>query len=279
MYFDTSVINALYDDPQRSRILDGIHCRGLSRPSEVNVMEVIQNASAKRRHGLLRLMNELAGGTLPLALPTLIIRRIASAHVRGQMGFTTEIDRNSRDVALALRSPELTDEYSRDIGLRWSAYVNNEFDSIARGMRERAQMARPSGQEPWFRSASAAIRHLMMSPGLEFQKFATMLYFTETGHLPSTDDLDYVTSHPAWRLFFGATALAMHRRSMRAEKYGRSRVAGGADLAQSVYLAFCDVFVTHDKGQRRALSFLNVLNGSSTCKVVSYETFRTAILA
>lgn len=277
-YFDTSAINALYDDEDRQALLERIRSSDRVRVSEVNVMEVIQNANVTRRHGILRLLDDLSAGTLPLALPTLLVRRVASAHARGESSFSTEVDRNSRDVVRALRSPELIDEYSRDVGLRWSAYVNNEFDSIAVGMREAAQAARPSGREPWFRSASAALRFLMISPGMQFRKFAAMMYFVETGRKPSEDDVSTMTSHPAWKLLFGATVLAMHRRSMRAERYGRSRIAGGADLAQGVYMAFVDTFVTHDKGQRRALRFLNMLNGLSQCGVRSYESFRASAL-
>lgn len=240
-------------------------------------MEVIQNADAARRVGLLRLLHELADGALPLALPTLIVRRIAAATAQDEGSFSTEIDASSSDVLRALRSPEVIDDYSREVGLRWSAYVNNEFDSIAVGMRDVAQAARPSGREPWFRSASAAIRYLMISPGVQFKKFATLMYLAETGKRPSEDDLSAVTSHPAWRLLFAGTVVAMHRRSMRAERYGRSRIAGGADLTQGVYLAFSDTFVTHDKGQRRAVRFLNVLN-SSRCTVRSYNSFRSATL-
>src|SRR4028119_488396 len=106
-----------------------------------------------------------------------------------------------------------------------------------------------------------------------------MVSVGETGRQPSESDVSTVTSHPAWRLLFGATVLAMHRRSMRAERYGRSRVAGGADLAQSVYLAFADTFVTQDKGQRRALRFLSVLNRPSLCRVQSYDSFRMSAFA
>ena len=278
-YFDTSAVNALYDDANRQALVERIRSLGQVRVSEVNVMEVIQNANVTRRHGILRLLDSLSEGMLPLALPTLLVRRIAAAHARGESSFSSEVDRSSRDVVQALRSPELIDEHSRDVGLRWSAYVNNEFDSIAVGMREAAQAARASGREPWFRSASAAIRFLMISPGMQFKKFAAMMYLVETGRQPSESDVSTVTSHPAWRLLFGATVLAMHRRSMRAERYGRSRVAGGADLAQSVYLAFADTFVTQDKGQRRALRFLSVLNRPSLCRVQSYDSFRMSAFA
>lgn len=278
VYFDTSAVNALYDDPEQRRIVDAIRARGVLRPSEVNVMEVIQTASTDRRHGLLRLLGVLNDGSLPFALPTLILRRIAAAHASNQPGISTEVDRASKDVVRALRSPELVDDYSRDVGLRWSAHVNNEFDSIAVSMREAAQSARPSGNEPWFRSASATIRFLMISPGLQFQKFTTLMYSIETGRPPSVEDVRAVSCHPAWQLFFAASAFAMQRRSMRAERYGKAQSAGGADLGQCVYLAFCDIFVTQDKNQLRALRLLNVLNRSNETKVMSYRLFRDLLL-
>jgi len=272
--FDTSAINALYDDPDKRRVTDAIRARAVLRLSEVNVIEVVQTTRAERRQGLLRLMNEFSDGTLPLAEPMIIVRRIAAAHARGESGFSTSIDPDRRNVGQALRSPELIDDYSKGVGKQWSGHVNNEFDSIAVSMREAAQRARPAAEEPWFRSASAAIRFLMISPGAQFRRFAAMMYAMETGNQPNEEGLKTVTSHPAWQLFFAATVFAMQRRSMRAERFARSRVANGADLHQAVYLAFCDVFVTFDKGQQRALRFLNALNRSSATKVESYPSFR-----
>jgi hypothetical protein len=62
-------------------------------------------------------------------------------------------------------------------------------------------------------------------------------------------------------------------------RYSASRSPGGADLSQAVYLAFCDIFVTSDLPQYRALRMLNVLVKKMNTRVVRYEVFRSEMLS
>jgi hypothetical protein len=52
---------------------------------------------------------------------------------------------------------------------------------------------------------------------------------------------------------------------------------GAADLWFAVFFPDCDVFVTHDQGQRRALRFLNVLK-PRRARIMSYSELRMTLL-
>jgi hypothetical protein len=52
---------------------------------------------------------------------------------------------------------------------------------------------------------------------------------------------------------------------------------GAADLWFAIFLPDCDVFVTHDKGQRRALRFLNVLK-PRRARIMSHSELRMRLL-
>lgn len=278
IYFDTSAINALYDDAEPGRVVAGLMSIGQFRTSSFIVNEIAGTRDLERRLSLLILTSKLAEGTVPLQLPHLIVRRILRAYASGQTDFSAEVAPDD-DALRVLRSPALATDVSRDLASEWTSNVEQLFDSIAVSMRERAQTARPRRQQPYFSSISSLIRHLMFDPGETFRKFVAAMYLAETGQIPEEFTLMRLVEHPAWRLSFGSFVFALHRRSMRAERYARWRNAGGIDLQQAVYLAFCDHFVTADVQQFRALRLLNVLNRHANTSVWRYSNFRAQFQA
>ena len=66
-------------------------------------------------------------------------------------------------------------------------------------------------------------------------------------------------------------------RAIREEKYGVKGKPGAADLWFAIFLPNCDVFVTHDKGQRRALRTLNVLK-PRRARIMSYSELHMRVL-
>jgi hypothetical protein len=272
IYFDTSAINALYDDPECERVAAGLTSMGTFRASAFNVSEVAGTRDRERRKRLLLLIAILADGTVPLQIPNMILRGMLRAHADGQSDFSTEVAVND-DAILALRSPDLITDESREMASEWTKNVEALFDSDAVSMRERMQRARKADKKPYHSSAGALIRHMMFDPGDAYRKFVAAMYLVETGKMVSASVLDQLMQHPAWKLFFGGFTFALHRRSMRSERHARWRHAGALDLQQAVYLAFSDFFVTADVQQYRALRMLNVLNRCET-NVYRYSDFR-----
>jgi hypothetical protein len=84
---------------------------------------------------------------------------------------------------------------------------------------------------------------------------------------------------PQWLLYFAGLAYAIWHRAVRQEGFGAGRSAGGLDLWCAMYLPLCNIFITDDAPQRRALRLLNqlmrnprIVNKKSS-SVVSYDEF------
>lgn len=273
---DTSAINALWNDPAREQLAQILRSVAVVRPSAFNVNEIAQTPDPVRRQDLLRFLGTLGSDAAPLQLPNLIVREIMRAYASGRLHFSIEVTADD-DAIRALRNPELVTDRSRIITAEWTANVENAFDAIALSLRERAQAARTTRSSPYFGSASDLIRFLMFRPGEKYRQLLAAMYLAETGEVPSRAATEHFAAHPAFKLFFGAFAYGLHRRSMRTAGHSR-RNASAVDLQQGVYLAFSDVFVTRDARQFRGLRFLSALNRDSRCEVLKFGEFRERLL-
>ena len=63
-----------------------------------------------------------------------------------------------------------------------------------------------------------------------------------------------------WRMFLAGYVCSIYQRAVRLEKYGHDNNPGHLDLWSAAYLPLCEVFVTHDKRQRRALKIINMVS-------------------
>ncbi len=73
-------------------------------------------------------------------------------------------------------------------------------------------------------------------------------------------------------------ACAIYQRAVQEQGYGHKKNPGHLDLWSATYLPICDVFVTRDKRQRRALKILNKAN-PRPAQVLSYAQWRQSLLA
>ena len=71
--------------------------------------------------------------------------------------------------------------------------------------------------------------------------------------------------------------LAIYQRAIKEQGYGHKRNPGHLDLWSATYLPSCEVFITDDKRQRRALRIIN-RGTSQRARIVSYGNWREALL-
>jgi hypothetical protein len=72
----------------------------------------------------------------------------------------------------------------------------------------------------------------------------------------------------------------MYAGAVQDENYSPRKNAGTIDLWFAVHLAHCDVFVTNDLAQFKALRVINAIGGRrrKRARVLSYDQFRTQIM-
>jgi hypothetical protein len=87
---------------------------------------------------------------------------------------------------------------------------------------------------------------------------------------------EFVGKCPPFRAFLLAICVAQYERCVRDLKAGRSLRAGKFDLYMSLYLPYCDEFITADEGQLNALQEV-VSVGNLGVRVRSYEDLRDGL--
>ena len=78
-------------------------------------------------------------------------------------------------------------------------------------------------------------------------------------------------------MFLMGYACAIYQRAVQVQGYGK-RNPGHLDLWSATYLPICDVFVTRDKRQRRALKILNKANPRPP-QILCYAQWRQSLIA
>src|SRR6185369_132850 len=103
------------------------------------------------------------------------------------------------------------------------------------------------------------------------------IYERQTGYRPNHDEFEtFLKRVPAWTMFWLARVYALYRRSVSQQNYGKHN-AGINDLDSAIYIPFCDLFITNDARQRRALKVINAANPRRT-RVRSYQAMRLRLL-
>jgi hypothetical protein len=74
-------------------------------------------------------------------------------------------------------------------------------------------------------------------------------------------------------MFLIGYACAIYQRAVKRQGFGHKHNPGHLDLWSATYLPSCEIFITHDKRQRRALKIINRMNGRPA-RIVSYREWR-----
>ena len=78
-------------------------------------------------------------------------------------------------------------------------------------------------------------------------------------------------------MFLMGYACAIYQRAVQEQCHGHKRNPGLLDLWSAIYLPICDVFVTQDTRQRRALKILNKANRRPS-QILSYAQWKLSLL-
>jgi hypothetical protein len=166
-------------------------------------------------------------------------------------------------------------------------------DQLARQQKESAR----SGQKEVYRvfdSARPAFEDVSQGvggPAATFREFVTRLQVTGGafwsfgqelyGAAASRPDEDmirkFIDDCPPFRALLLAICIAQYERCIRLPHSGLSLKAGRFDLFMSVYLPYCDQFVSDDARQRRCLAEVASLSDLKV-EILSYEDFRNRLL-
>jgi hypothetical protein len=275
--FDTSAINKLHDDAERQFLVQGILATNTARVTALNVIEAAGTEDEARRRSLVNLLWELSAGFRPLCRPNTLLRVMAKAHARQDERAIITVPDEEESIWVVLNHPEKLGENERQEVFRWKKSLEDPFKESHRRARPMFQSLLESGEGGRPRT-SAEILRLFIKNDQQVVELTQTLYCDATGNQISVDEARlFLKQTPQWVLFYCGWGHAIFARALQKDKFGSGRNPGTIDLWCAIYLPLCDVFVTDDVAQRRALRILNVLNGKRS-RIMSYEEMRARLL-
>lgn len=275
--FDTSAINRLHDDPERQFLVAGLLATNTLRVSALNVIEAVGTEDEVRRRSLIVLLQRLSHGFRPLATPNTLLKIVVKAHARGDDRLNITSPEEEDSIWIALNSPDELDEETRQEVFQWKTSLEGPFIDAHREARPQLQTLFESGQAERPKSVADVIRYFRDNDQTLLESMQDV-YQHCTGQPVSLDQARmFLHDIPYWPLYYAGWAHAIYSRAIKSERYGVRGKPGTIDLWCAIYLPDCNIFVTDDIPQRRALRLLNVLI-PKRARIMSYAGMRARLL-
>ena len=273
---DTSAWNALFDDPDRDVLIEATLSQTIF-PTCIAITEVAATEDAARRMQILCLMKTLGRDNRPMASPNQLIIMACEGYSKRAAMITLNAESDAEGAWIALSDPTLVDETAQRLALDFNEERENVMRTFTEGLRQGLQSIFVAGtQRP--RSIGSLVRHYSRDDSFLYE-VVNPIYERATGSaLPGAELRALLNSLYEWPMFLMGYACAIYQRAVQEQGYGHKRNPGHLDLWSATYLPICDVFVTGDKRQRRALKILNKANPRST-RILSYAQWRQSLLA
>ena len=272
---DTSAWNALFDDPDRDLLIEAALSRTIF-PTCIAITEVAATEDAARRMNILRLMKTLGRDSRPMASPNQLIVMACEGYSKRAAVITLNAGSDAEGAWIALSDPTQVDETAQRLALDFNEERENVMRTFTEGLRRELQKFFVAGTRP--RSIGSLIRHYSHDDKFLYEIINPIYQRATGGALPRAELRPLLNSLYEWPMFLMGYACAIYQRAVQEQAYGHNRNPGHLDLWSATYLPICDVFVTRDKRQRRALKILNKANPRPT-RILSYAQWRQSLLA
>jgi hypothetical protein len=273
---DTSAWNALFDDPDRDLLIEAALSRTIF-PTCIAITEVAATEDAARRLNILRLMKTLDRDNRPMASPNQLITMACEGYSKRAAMITLNAGSDAEGAWIALSDPTQVDETAQRLALDFNEERENVMRTFTEGLRWELQSVFVAGtQRP--RSIGSLIRNYSRDDSFLYEVINPIYKRATGGALPRAELWPLLNSLYEWPMFLMGYACAIYQRAVQEQGYGYKRNPGHLDLWSATYLPICDVFVTRDKRQRRALKILNKANPRPT-RILSYAQWRQRLLA
>jgi len=253
--FDTTALNRFAEDRKGlDPLISGLKVGYRVRLTATNVDEVVATRDAAERDHLLDVCRDLLKSE-----STEIIRPFHELIGESILEFDKRISFDWRCVPLRLP------EYEREVALQklldnelstaqreHAAQARAEFEAVFCDARPHFEEIFRAGTESRPSSVAELVSRLQVDGGA-FWSFGMGLYERPAKRRPDEETMRrFVESCPPFQALLLALCVAQYDRSIR-EIQELELLAGRDDLFMSVYLPYCDEFVSDDRGQRRCL--------------------------
>jgi len=273
--YDTSAINRLLNDPDSSALVSILKSRYYTRITSTNIEEIIANSNIHRRQQLRDFIKPLAATGECIQPYHWIVQRLLRLHASGEdyhwrhqdIRFVSALNFVLGDEPV---SEKLSEKQRKEVG-----QLEDRFIGFFEGERWKFErFFKTGGTRP--QTYSEMLQLIKVESG-SFWALASVIYHSATGKSLSLNKAkEFLDSCPAARALVMAVCMAQFERSVRDLKTALSYRAGRFDLLCTVYLCYCDLFISADKRQCNALGAIAEA-GNLRAKVVYYPDFRRRV--
>jgi hypothetical protein len=278
--FDTSVINRLADDVRFSDVLiAGLTSAYHVRLTATNVEEVIATEAPDRRKLLLDVCKGLLQGDESEVIQPFhwIIERLIAECEMLNLSAWDRISVRSREYEREVCLREVIDD---EMSRQERAHAINaklQFEKIFSEARPRFEELFASGKDTRPETLRELVTRLQ-SPNGAFWKFGADFYERAAKRTPEeTRVRQFVAECVPFRALLFAICTAHYEFCIREVEDSDKSLAHRNDLLMAVYLPYCDLFVSDDRGQQRWLREIVTLTGLAT-QVRWYREFRDSLI-
>lgn len=272
---DTSAWNALFDDPDGDLLCE-VALSWTILPTCIAIAEVAAIKETSRRIEILRLMKRLGRDNRPIASPNQLMIMACEGYSHRAAKITLTKGDDSAGAWITLNNPSQIDEATQRLALDFNKERENELRTFTEGLRKELESLFEAGtQRP--RSIGSLIRYYSSNESFLYEVINPVYERATGGALPRAELWPLLRSLCEWPMFLMGYACAIYQRAVQEQGYGHNKNPGHLDLWSATYLPICDVFVTNDKRQRRALKILNKANRRPS-RILSYAQWRDCLL-
>jgi hypothetical protein len=273
VFFDNSALTRIFEMSagDRSVLVTGLKVLGGLRVTALNVYETARTPATAVRVSKLRFYREVSEGVPPIADPMALLASLARS-----WRFETIVDVPIDELAhKLLAEPNLaTDAFSKDLTEQFRRQ-ERDYATLHTDLRPLFHALYAGDHK--FDDESSFIETMMAAAPVLLQPLIAEAFrnWTDTELQPG-DTADLLDDSDGWRVFMAAQIHTMWLRSAQSFVASSKRL-GMFDTDTSVYLPFCDYFVTNDRAQLVTLSVANNFNRRRT-QVELYDELKSRLM-
>jgi hypothetical protein len=290
--FDTSTINNLLVDPDVERLTERLLDRYDVYITALNIAEIGKTRSAAKRERLRAFEKRLAKEYEPLDMPNEIVKKLTAAFGHPETEVTFSVTDERQGLWVAMSEPNSVGEEERAALESWLHGLERSNTESSAKFRVRVDEIFASNPSIRPKNAAQVLRLYLKAPWTLLYSLPSQVYKHVSGRVLPLSKLDnLLEAQPSvWPLYLAAYAFLIYSGSFWQPSHGPLNTAGLLDVWSSVYLPFCDVFVTHDRGKKRrdgrwrtkgqyqALRVINTLNSRKPrTQIATWEQFRAGL--
>jgi hypothetical protein len=286
VYFDTSIINRLFNDSNNNAITEKILENFHVRLSVFNICEISAESDINRRSNLISFSQKLLNGFRPLDMTHDLLKRSLIAYKNEDQEFTCTIEEDKSYIwDLLCESPLNSEAYDdlikiKDYSEKWYQTMHNngrdEMQEILKSMPTEERDRLQSSEDSFFKEMCNKRKDHIV----DFIVNYVEANIPEVQNISKEEALFIFENVGPWRFFPLGMAHGIYKRSIQQINYSKKKDKknpGYIDTQQAVYLPFNDIFVTNDGEQYNMLRLLSKFDLSQKRKIMKFDEFKERV--